>query len=296
MSPSQDNQDFQNKKVILTCALTGVLTDPLVHQVPVTPKEMAQAALDAYNAGASVVHCHFRQQAPGKGAFPTWDVGVVSEICHAIKDKVPSIILNLSTGVIGPDISGPLACLREVRPEFAALNAGSLNYLKTKKDGQWAWPPMLFDNTVEKISAYVKVMKECNIRPECECFDTGILRSVGMFKNNGLLSDPINVSLVMGVNSGMPAKPAWLPLLIDEMPAGTQWQVIGIGQQEVWALHRRACELGGHLRTGVEDTFYLPNGEKTNSNGKLVEELALVVKQAGRKVASAQEARVIYGL
>jgi uncharacterized protein (DUF849 family) len=139
-------------------------------------------------------------------------------------------------------------------------------------------------------------MKDFNIRPECECFDTGIVRSIGMFKQNGLLHDPINISLVMGVNSGMPSKPSWLPLLIEEMPANSQWQVIGIGQQEVWPLYKRACELGGHLRTGVEDTFYLPNGEKTSSNGKLVQALANVVKECGRSVATAQEARQIYGL
>lgn len=290
------NNNFSDNKVILTCALTGVLTDPKVHNVPVTAAEMAQAAQDAYNAGASVVHCHFRNQNPGKGAYPTWDVKVVAEICDAIRSRVPEIILNMSTGVLGPDISGPVSCLKEVKPECAALNAGTLNYLKTKKDGTWAWPPMIFDNPVEKITEYLKVMKEYNIRPECECFDTGILRSVSMFKHNGLLEDPINISLVMGVNSGMPCKPSWLPLLIEEMPEGALWQVIGIGQQEVWQVYKRACELGGHLRTGVEDTFYLPNGEKTSSNGKLIEELALVVKKSNRKVASASEARKIYGI
>ena len=288
--------NFSDKKVILSCAITGVLTDPKVHNVPVTPSEMAQAALDAYNAGASVVHCHFRNQTPGKGALPTWDLKVVAEICHAIKEKVPKIILNLSTGVLGADISGPLACLKEIRPEIAALNAGTLNYLKTKKDGSWAWPPILFDNPVEKITSYLNVMNEYKIRPECECFDTGILRSVSMFKENGLLQDPINISLVMGVNSGMPAKASWLPLLIEEMPEKAQWQVIGIGQKEVWPLYRRACELGGHLRSGVEDTFYLPSGEKTSSNGKLIEELAAIVKQCGREIASTSEARAIYGI
>ncbi len=285
-------------KVILTCALTGVLTDPKVHPVPVTPKEMADAALDAYNAGATVVHCHFRSQEPGKGALPTWNVNVVSEICAEIRAKVPKIILNMSTGVFGNDISGPGNCLKAVKPEIAALNSGSLNYLKIKKDGSWAWPPMLFDNTVEKIAAFLKIMNENNIRPECECFDTGILRSVGLMKANGMLTEPLNISLVMGVSSGMPAKASWLPLLIEELPKGenVQWQVIGIGQKEVWDLHKRACELGGNLRSGVEDTFYLPNGEKTTSNGKLIEALANIVKEQGRSVATASEARKLYGL
>ncbi|HAZ14555.1 MAG: hypothetical protein A2X86_15600 [Bdellovibrionales bacterium GWA2_49_15] len=281
---------------VISCAITGLLTDPKMHKVPVTPKEMADAALEAYNAGASVVHCHFRRQEPGKGAFPTWEVAVVSEICEAIRSAVPKMLINMSTGVMGPDISGPVACLKAVRPEIAAMNSGTLNYLKTKKDGTWAWPPILFDNPVEKITAFLKAMKENNVRPECECFDTGILRSISMYKSTGLLSDPINISLVMGVNSGMPAKPSWLPLLLEEMPPKAAWQVIAIGQEEVWPLLRRACELGGHVRTGLEDTFYLPSGEKTYSNGKLVEALARVVKDAGQSVATVEEARKIYGL
>lgn len=283
-------------KVILTCAITGVLTDPKFHRVPVTAEEMADAAEEAYNAGAAVVHCHFRGQQPGQGAKPTWDVAVVSGICGAIRRRVPKIILNMSTGVVGPDISGPAACLREIKPELAALNAGSLNYLKTRKDGSWAWPPILFDNPIEKISSFLKVMKENGIRAECECFDTGILRGVGMMRANGLLEDPLEISLVMGVSSGMPAKPAWLPLLLEEMPEGAQWQVIAIGQKEVWDLHRKACGLGGNLRTGVEDTFYLPSGEKTYSNGKLIEALAEVVREQGREVATADEARKLYQL
>lgn len=280
-----------NRKVIVTCALTGVLTDPKTHPVPVTPEEMANAAADAHNAGASVVHCHFRRQEPGKGALPTWDPDVVGTICQAIREKVPDIVLNLSTGVFGSDISGPVACLERVKPEMAALNAGSLNYLKVRQDGSWAWPPLLFDNSVEKIERFLKVMREHQIVPELECFDTGIVRSVGMFVANGMMTAPVHVSLVMGVASGMPAKPAWLSLLLEELPPQTQWQVIAIGREEVWPLHRRCIELGGHVRTGLEDTFYLPNGDKTTSNGALIEALVKLVHESGRDVASPAEAR-----
>jgi uncharacterized protein (DUF849 family) len=100
----------------------------------------------------------------------------------------------------------------------------------------------------------------------------------------------------MGVESGMPAKPSWLPLLIEEMIPGTHWQVIAIGREEVWALHRAAAELGGDLRTGLEDTFYLPDGAKATSNGELVEALAKVAREAGREIASPAEAREILGI
>jgi len=174
------------------------------------------------------------------------------------------------------------------------LNSGSLNYLRTKKDGTWAWPPMLFDNPVPKVEKFFKAMKSLDIVPECECFDTGIVRSIGLFVETGLLSGPIHVSFVMGVASGMPAKASWLPLLIDELPKAAMWQSIVIGRENVWPVHRKTAELGGHLRTGLEDTFYLPDGGKSVSNGPLIEALARTAREAGREVATPAEARAMY--
>ncbi len=283
-------------KAVVTCALTGVLTNPAQHPVPVTAQEMASSAKEAYDAGASVVHCHFRNQQEGLGYLPSWEPDVAGEICDAIRDLCPGIVINMSTGVMGPDISGPVACLERVRPETAALNAGSLNYLKIRRNGQWAWPPVLFDNPLPKIEQYIAAMQRLEVHPEAECFDTGILRSVVMFQKAGLLAPPVHVSLVMGVASGMPAKPEWLPLLIAEMTPQMVWQTIVIGREEVWDVHRRSAELGGHLRTGVEDTFYLPNGDKTSGNGQLIEALVAVAREAGREIASPEEARQILGV
>lgn len=283
-------------KVVVTCALTGVLTDPEMHKVPVTPEEMADHAEQAWNEGATVVHLHFRDQRPGKGMLPTWDPAVAKAISDAIRRRCPLLLQNFSTGVVGPAIEGAIACLRAGRPELAALNAGTLNYLKIRAGGQWAWPPLIFDNPVSKIESYIAVMKELNIVPECECFDTGIVRSVAMFAQNGMLHAPVHLSLVMGVASGMPCDPDWLPLLVREMPPNAVWQTIGIGRTEVWALHRRAVELGGHVRTGLEDTFYLPDGEKATSNGQLVAALAGIVRRAGGEIANTHETRAIFGL
>jgi 3-keto-5-aminohexanoate cleavage enzyme len=239
-----------NPKAVLTCALTGVLTDPLVHRVPVTPEQMAQEARRARDAGASLVHCHFRAQEEGMGRLPSWDPEVAKAVCDAIRAECPDLMINMSTGVVGPDIS----------------------------------------------EAFADVMKRNAIVPECECFDTGILRSVALFARRGMIPNPPHVSLVMGVESGMPNKAKWLPLLIEEMIPGTHWQVIGIGRQEVWALHRACAELGGDLRTGLEDTFYLPDGSKAASNGPLIEALAKVAREAGREVASPAEARALLGI
>ena len=280
-------------KAVITCAITGVLTDPAQHKVPVRPEELAAEARRARDAGASIIHVHFRRQEPGMGRFPTWDPAVAKACCDAIRQACPELLLNLSTGIVGEDIAGPIGCLEAVRPELAALNSGSLNYLRTKQDGSWAWPPMLFDNPVSKVEKFFKAMRALGIVPECECFDTGIVRSVGLYVTTGILSGPIHVSFVMGVASGMPAKAAWLPLLVDELPPGAKWQSIAIGREEVWAVHRRTAELGGHLRTGLEDTFYLPDGRKADSNGPLIEALARTAREAGREVASALEARAL---
>lgn len=283
-------------KAVVTCALTGVLTNPAQHPVPVTPAEMAAEARRAFEAGATVMHCHFRDQRPGMGHLPSWDPDVAGAICEAIRAACPGVILNLSTGVMGPDIRGPVACLERVRPEMAALNAGSLNYLKTRSGGQWAWPPLLFDNPVDKVTRFLNEMRKFGVLPECECFDTGIVRSIAMFRQVGLLTAPIHVSLVMGVASGMPAKAAWLPLLVDELEPGVEWQTIAIGREEIWAVHARTAELGGHLRTGVEDTFYLPDGNRTEGNGPLIEALVKIARERGREPASPAEARHLLGL
>lgn len=281
---------------ILTCALTGVLTNPLQHPVPVTPAQMAAAARDAYNAGASIMHVHLRAQEAGKGHLPSWDPDVADAVCSAIRAACPGVIINLSTGVIGSDISGPVACLRRVRPEAAACNAGTLNYLKLKDNGAWAWPPLVFDNPVAKVQQFLQVMDELHIHPEFECFDVGIVRSVGMYLKAGLFSGVPELNFVMGVASGMPCDADLLALLPRYAPPGSVWQTTLIGRAEVWPVHQRTAELGGMLRSGLEDTFYLPSGERAAGNGELIEALAACARRAGREVASPAEARARLGL
>ena len=289
--------EHDSSRAVVTCALTGVLTNPQQHPVPVTAAEMAASAREAFDAGAAIMHVHFRRQEPGLGHLPSWEPDVAAEIIDAIRAACPGVIINMSTGVVGPDISGPEACLRRVRPEIAACNAGTLNYLKARSGGRWAWPPMVFDNPVEKVQAFLKIMAEVGTKPEFECFDTGILRSVEMFEAVGMTDGrPPEVNLVMGVSSGMPADVDLLTLLRRYIPPQSPWQVTAIGRAEIWPLHRRTAELGGHLRTGVEDTFYLPDGERCRGNGDLIEALVGMAREVGREIASPAEARALLRL
>lgn len=283
------------QKAVLTCALTGVLTNPKQHPVPVTPVQMAREARDAYNAGASIMHVHLRQQEEGAGHMPSWNPDVAAEVCDAIRDACPGVIINLTTGVVGKDISGPAACIRRVKPEIAACNAGSLNYLKIKEDGQWAWPPMVFDNPVSKVQAMLDVMAETHTHPEFECFDVGIVRAVGMYQKAGMVKNA-EYNFVMGVASGMPVDADLLALLLRWITPGSLWQTTLIGRAEIWPVHQATANLGGMLRSGLEDTFYLPDGERANGNGQLIQELAQCARRAERDIASPAETRAIMGL
>ena len=283
-------------KAILTCALTGVLTDPAQHPVPVTPAQMAAEARDAFNAGAAIMHVHLRRQQPGQGHLPSWEPDVAQAVCDAIRAACPGVVINLSTGVVGSDVSGPVACIRRVRPEIAACNAGSLNYLKIRDDGRWAWPPMVFDNPVEKVQQMLDVMAECGTHPEFECFDVGIVRSVAMYQKAGMVQGVPELNFVMGVASGMPCDADLLALLPRYAPPGAIWQTTLIGRGEIWPVHQKTADLGGMLRTGLEDTFYLPGGERARGNGALIEALARCARNAGRDVASPAEARALLGL
>ena len=287
---------MSHEKAILTCALTGVLTNPKQHPVPVTPAQMAAEARDAFNAGASIMHVHLRSQEDGFGHMPSWDPDVAEAVVGAIRLACPGVIINLTTGVVGKDISGPLACIRRVMPEIAACNAGSLNYLKIKDNGEWAWPPMVFDNPVSKVQAMLDVMRETGTHPEFECFDVGIVRCVGMYLKAGLFDGVAEYNFVMGVASGMPCDADLLALLPRWMAPGAVWQTTLIGRSEIWPVHQKTADLGGMLRTGLEDTFYLPGGERAGGNGVLIEALAACARRAGRDIASPLEARARLGL
>jgi len=300
-------------KAVVSASLNGVLTDPARFNVPVTPEELGQAAYEAHGEGASVVHVHFRDQGAGRGHLPTWEPTVARRIAEEIRRRAPGVLVNFTTGTFGGEAGssfsggplgptgGPIACLEAGRPEMAALNSGSLNYLKATEAGQWAWKPMLFDNHPDKVSTMMRAMARLNVVPECECFDTGIVRSVAMYQSVGMLpaeQSKVNVSFVMGVASGMPADPAWLPLLVRELEPvrGAQWQVIAIGGPDrVWPLLRAACELGGNVRSGLEDHFYLPDGKRARTSGELVAALVKMLREAGREPASLDEARAMVG-
>ena len=273
-------------KVIITCALSGVLAtrDQCPH-IPYTPVEIADEAKRAWDAGATVVHIHGRTD---DGA-PSWELETFRHIKDEIRQRCP-IILNFSTGTMDDDISMQAAIIRELKPEIAALNMGTMNYAKySAKRKQFVFD-MVFPNTFGKIEQFLDVMNEAGVKPELECFDAGHTNSVWPLYDMGKLKKPTQYSFIMGVLGGLPTSIEALQLQKQTIPPGSTWEVIGIGREQ-WRFVASALVLGGNIRVGLEDNFYLPSGTMASSNGELVEHAARLVELTGRQVASIDEAR-----
>jgi len=290
-TPSTEKPSRDPDLVVLTCALTGVLANRRqCPGIPYTPEEIGEEARRAYEAGAVVTHIHARND----DGSPTFSPAVFARIKEEVQRRSP-IILNFSTGVLGDDISDPEATIRSVKPAIAALNMGTMNYAKyssTKKDFVF---DMVFDNKYEKIIRFLKAMNESGVKPELECFDTGHTAGIKPLLDMGLLKQPLQFSFIVNVLGGIPPHVESLQLQTKIMPAGSEWEVIGISHCQ-WRMLAAALVLGGNIRCGLEDHLYLPNGEMAKSNGELVEVAARMTRDVGRKLATVEQARQILSL
>lgn len=273
-------------KVILSCALTGaVTTKKHCPAIPYTPVEIALEAQRAYEAGATIVHIHARTD---DGA-PSWDRAVFARIMEEVRARCP-VLINWSTGGAGP-MTSRISHL-DLRPDIAALNMGSMNYAKWSPAKQDFAFKFVFANPFEDIIGFARAMKQHGAKPEMECFDTGHTASHAVLADLGLLDKPYHFSFIMGVLGGIPASARHLAFQASQVPAGSRWKVIGISREQ-WPLAMAALSLGGDVRVGLEDNFYLPDGAMAGSNGELVAAAASLVKLAGRSVASLDDTRRI---
>jgi uncharacterized protein (DUF849 family) len=188
-----------------------------------------------------------------------------------------------------------IAYLRELRPDVAALNMGSMNYAKYSRRRKDFVFKAVFANPFDEIIEFLTVMNELGIRPEHECFDVGHVGSLAPLMDMGVLHPPLHVDLVMGVTGGIPPTARNLALMADNVPAGSHWGVVGISRAQ-WMLVAAALTLGGSVRVGLEDNFYLPDGTMARSNGELVARARRLTEDVGRRPASVAEARAILGV
>ena len=276
---------------VVTCALTGVLANRKQNPgIPYTPAEIADEAKRAYDAGASVVHIHARND----DGSPTFSPAVFRKIAGEIKARCP-ILLNFSTGTILDDVSEQSTSIREIKPHIAALNMGTMNYSKYSPKRKAFDFDMIFPNKYEKIIALLKVMNESGVKPELECFDSGHTNGIWPLLDMGVLVPPLQFSFIVNVLGGIPGRVESLQLQTSLMPPGSEWEVIGISHGH-WRMMAAALALGGNVRTGLEDHLYLPSGEMASSNGAMVEVLTRMVRDTGRRPATVDEAKEILSL
>jgi 3-keto-5-aminohexanoate cleavage enzyme len=276
---------------VVTCALTGVLaTRKQCPHLPYTPAEIGEEARRAYEAGATVVHIHARND-DGSASFSP---ATFAAIKREVQSRSP-VLLNFSTGTLDPDVSQQCAYVRESRPEIAALNMGTMNYSKYSAQKKQFVFDMVFPNTYEKIITLLSAMNEANVKPELECFDTGHTHGIWPLLDMGILKPPLQFSFIVNVLGGLPPLVEALQLQMKLVPPGSEWEVIGISRVG-WKMIAAAAVLGGNVRCGLEDNFYLPDGQMASSNGELVEVTTRMVRDAGRKVATLEETRRILGI
>jgi 3-keto-5-aminohexanoate cleavage enzyme len=280
---------------IITCSISGAVANrEQCPAIPYTPEEYAAEAKRAVDEGCSMIHIHARTPE----GVPSYEVEDFRAITEAIRGAVDDVIINYSTGAIGVPIEKRIAYLRELRPDVAALNMSSMNYAKYSSKRKDFVFKAVFENSFDTIIEFLAAMNELGIRPEHECFDSGHVANLDPLIDMALLSEPLQIDCVMGVNGGIRPTPRNLAHMADQIPGGAEgpnnWGVIGIGRDQ-WRLVAAAAALGGNVRVGLEDNFYLPDGEMARSNGELIAKARQMVEDVGRRPASVAEARQLLG-
>ena len=271
--------------VIITCSISGAVANrDQCPAIPYTPEEYAAEARRIVDEGGAMIHIHART--PGRDV-PSYEVEDFRNITDAILSEVGDVIINYSTGAVGVPIEKRIEYLRELRPEVAALNMGSMNYAKYSRAPQGSSSSTRCSRTRSRPSSpSLNAMNELGIKPEHECFDSGHIANLDPLLDMGLLREPLQVSCVMGVTGGIRPTARNLAHMSEQVPGGAEgpnnWGVIGISRDQ-WMLGAAALTLGGNFRVGLEDNFYLPDGEMARSNGDLIAKARQMVEDVGRR-------------
>ena len=285
------------RKTILTAAVTGNLMMPEISpHLPITPAQIAQQALDAASAGASIVHLHVRDPETARGSMRR---DLYREMVDRIRQKNGDVILNLTTGEGGrfipsdddPQVAAPGSTLcaperrvvhvEELRPEICTLDFNTM----------WSGEACVI-NTPRNLEIMARRTYDAGVAPEVEIFDSGDLHMVKDFIVRGILKPPLMVQIVLGVRFGAMANAGTMAFLVSQLPAGTEWAAFGIGRM-AFPMLAQAYLLGGHCRIGMEDTAYIRKSEQCTSNAQLVEKAVSIIDSLGGVIASPDEARAI---
>ena len=288
-----------NWEVFITCAVTGAgASTARSDRVPVTPEQIADAAIEAANAGAAIAHLHVRDPETGRGSR---DVALYREVVERVRGADVDVVLNLTAGMggdlvlggdqqplpldpEGTDMAGAderLAHVAELLPEICTLDCGSMNFA--------AGGDYVMVNTPAVLRAMAKRVQELGVRPELEVFDTGHMVLVNELIRDGLLDDPVLIQLCTGIPYGAPDDPVTLLAMVNALPPGAVFSAFSIGRMEL-PFVALAPIVGGNVRVGLEDNLYLSRGVQA-TNGQLVERAVRILEAMNVRVLGPGEVR-----
>ncbi|MDP2968111.1 MAG: 3-keto-5-aminohexanoate cleavage protein [Deltaproteobacteria bacterium] len=271
------------EKLIITVGITGSrITRQQTPYIPITPEEIVWSGIEAWRAGASILHIHVRDPKTGLG---TQDLSVFKEVVDRIRSETDAILCLTTSGIPGRNLPiGERLQPLSLQPEFVSFDAGSINMGEN-----------VFLNPQEFLEALAKATLEKGIRPELEVFEVGMVYTCLKYFERGLLKPPLHFQFVLGTPNGMPATVKSLLHLTEIIPDDSTWSVIGVGPGQL-PMAMIAMTMGSHVRVGLEDNIYYSKGVLAKTNAELVERIGRISKEFGREVATPDEARKILSL
>jgi uncharacterized protein (DUF849 family) len=297
-------------KVIVTCAVTGAIHTPTMSpNLPITPEQIAESAIQAARAGAAIVHLHARDPRDGR---PTQDPELFRRFLPEIAAAC-DVVVNVTTGGSQTmTVEDRLQPALRLKPELASLNMGTMNFglyemLPRQKSWQHEWEPQylaaseagMFRNTFKDIADILRLCSPNGTRFELECYDIGHLYTAAHFLDRGLLKPPLFIQSVFGIRGGIGGHPddvAHMRRTADRLFGDAyQWSVLGAGRNQM-TIARQSAELGGHVRVGLEDSLWIGKGQLATSNAQQVEKVRGILTELGLEIATPDEARQILQL
>lgn len=296
-------------KAIITAAITGSIHTPsMTPYLPITPKQIADEAVRAYEAGAAVAHIHVRD--PETGA-PSPSLELFGEVLSEVKSRCNLILCTTTGGGLGMTAEQRVAVVRKYRPELASFNFGSLNFalfpiLQKIKEWKHDWEPqylamtedLIFPNTFKTMREFCGFFKESETKPEIEVYDVGMINNLAFMIQAGHIQKPVYLQFVMGILGGIPASVENLVFLYQtakNLIGDFQWSVCAAGRNQM-PMCTTALVMGGNARVGLEDSLYVEKGRMAKSNAEQVEKIVRIARELGVEPATPDEARQILGL
>jgi uncharacterized protein (DUF849 family) len=305
-------EGFIMAKTIVTAAITGSIHTPSMSPyLPITPKQIAEDAIRAYEAGAAVVHIHVRDPETG---WPVSDMDCFREVLSTVKSKCNVVINTTTGGRLGMTDEERLKVIPLFKPELASLNAGSINFgtfdipeqMKIKEwKYSWEKPQLelskdfIFPNTFKSLEVFVKTFQENGTKPEAEVYDTAMINNINYLIKKGYLKKPVYLQFVLGIMGGMPATIRNVAFLYETAQSffgdDFVWSVCAAGRYQL-PMCTSSLLMGGNVRVGMEDSLFAGKGVAAKSSADQVEKIVRIAKELSVDIATPDEARQILGL